>query len=54
MKEKYTWEYQYKEDEAIILTSTFVYGAKQIDCDINFVRINIGNCQFWNIEGKVK
>ena len=31
-----------------------VYGAKQIDCDTNFVRISIGNCLFWNIEGKVK
>ena len=31
-----------------------VYGAKQIDCDVNLARIDISNCQFWNIEGKIK
>jgi len=33
-----------------------VYGAKGIDCDTNIarIRIDIGNCQFWNIEGKIK
>lgn len=30
-----------------------VYGARQMDCDKNFVRIDIGNCQFWRIEGKM-
>ncbi|MCM1101833.1 MAG: hypothetical protein NC079_09140 [Clostridium sp.] len=30
-----------------------VYGAKQMDCDTNFARIDINNCQFWKIEGKV-
>lgn len=29
-----------------------IYGAKQMDCDTCFVRISIGNCQFWKIEGK--
>lgn len=31
-----------------------VYGARQLDCGKNFARIDIGNCQFWNIEGKLK
>lgn len=31
-----------------------VYGAKQIDCNTNFVRISINNYQFWNVEGKIK
>ncbi len=30
-----------------------VYGAKQMDCGKNFVRIDIDNCQFWKIEGKI-
>lgn len=29
-----------------------VYGAKQIDCNANFARIDINNYQFWRIEGK--
>lgn len=29
-----------------------VYGAKQIDGNMNFARIDIDNCQFWRIEGK--
>lgn len=31
-----------------------VYGARQIDCDMNFIRISIGNCQYWKVEGKIK
>lgn len=31
-----------------------VCGAKQMDCDAKFARIDINNCQFWKIEGKVK
>lgn len=30
-----------------------VYGAKQIDCDANFIRIDLNNYQFWEIEGKI-
>ena len=30
-----------------------VYGARQMDCDKNFVRIDIGNCQFWRILGGI-
>ena len=30
-----------------------VYGAKQIDCETNFARIDINNCHFWKIEGKL-
>ena len=29
-----------------------VYGARQIDYDKKFARIDINNCQFWKIEGK--
>ncbi len=31
-----------------------VYGIRQMDCDKNFARIDIGNCQFWKVEGKCK
>lgn len=31
-----------------------VYGAKQMGCDTNMVRIDINNCPFWKIEGKIK
>lgn len=31
-----------------------VYGAKQMDCDTHFARIDINNCQFWNIDGALK
>ncbi len=30
-----------------------VYGAKQIDCDTNLIRISLSNYQFWEIEGKI-
>lgn len=30
-----------------------IYGARQMDCDTQFVRISIGNCPFWKIEGKI-
>ena len=30
-----------------------VYGARQMDYDKNFARIDIHNCQFWRIEGKI-
>ena len=29
-----------------------VYGARQMDHDKNLARIDIGNCQFWRVEGK--
>ena len=35
----------YKEQKHII------YGAKQIGCETNYARIDIGNCNFWKIEG---
>lgn len=28
-----------------------VYGARQTDHDKNLARIDIGNCQFWRVEG---
>lgn len=28
-----------------------VYGARQMDHDKNLARIDIGNCQFWRVEG---
>ena len=31
-----------------------VYGAKQIDCETNYARIDIDNCKFWKIEGRIK
>lgn len=31
-----------------------VYGAKQIDCETNYIRIDIGNCKLWKIEGRIK
>lgn len=31
-----------------------VYGARQMDCDMHFVRIDITNCQFWKVEGKIR
>ena len=31
-----------------------VYGAKQIDCETNYARIDIHNCKFWKIEGRIK
>lgn len=31
-----------------------VYGAKQMNCDTHFARIDADNCQFWNIEGILK
>lgn len=31
-----------------------VYGAKKMDCDKHFARIDADNCQFWNIEGVLK
>ncbi|MCM1325500.1 MAG: hypothetical protein NC094_00170 [Bacteroidales bacterium] len=30
-----------------------VYGAKQIDGNMKSARIDIGNCQFWKIEGRM-
>lgn len=31
-----------------------IYGAKQIGCETNYARIDIGNCNFWKIEGQMK
>ena len=31
-----------------------VYGAKLIDCETNYARIDIDNCKFWKIEGRIK
>ena len=31
-----------------------VYGAKQIDCETNYARIDIDNYKFWKIEGRIK
>ena len=28
-----------------------LYGARQMDHDKNLARIDIGNCQFWRVEG---
>lgn len=30
-----------------------IYGAKQIDCETNFIRIDLDNFRFWTIEGKM-
>ena len=42
---------KWKKNTHFMIYEYIVYGARQMDHDKNLARIDIGNCQFWRVEG---
>lgn len=51
MEEEYTFYDTDQMGTAYRGKKYIVYGARQMDHDKNLARIDIGNCQFWRVEG---